>query len=188
MKLTINGFPKSGNHALMKACELLGHPAQVEHIPFAQGLPEGTTHHIFIKRDPRNVVISALRHIGNHVTPGTILSSFKKFEFQRGILHGEGSLVKLMGDYEGWLDDKKTLVVSYEELTNDATGMKMMAEYLGTPYMGGFENLEGLTMTWNKVHSDFRIVFTSELHEQWAKEGGTDLLMRWGYHNTDNED
>ncbi len=56
MKVIANGFPKCGNHALVKALELLGIPADVNHLSFAEGIPAGARH-ILIVRDPRNVVL-----------------------------------------------------------------------------------------------------------------------------------
>lgn len=177
MKLVTNGFPKSGNHALVKACELLGQPAQVNHIPVSEGLPKGTTHHLFIKRDPRNVVVSALRFSGNTVTPGMFLSQFRKF-----LLADGRSLVDSMAQYEGWLTHPQTLVIRFEDLIASDKAMHDIANYLDVPYINGaFEELPGLTRTWTGKLSDYRMIWTPEVKEQWDAEEGQELLIRWGY-------
>lgn len=177
MKLFTNGFPKCGNHALQKACELLGQPAEVNHIPFSEGLPEGTTHSIFIKRDPRDVIISAIRFSGQEVTSGMFLTWFRQFK-----LEGELSLVDAMARYEGWLTEPNTLVVSLERLRTTDETMREMANYLGIPYIdGAFEHLPGLTRTCNETPSDHRPFWTPEVISVWEAEGGNELLTRWGY-------
>lgn len=173
MNLLCNGFPKSGNHALVKACELLGQPATVNHIVY-QPLPN-EARHVFIRRDPRNVLVSQLRHMRDQVTPGKFLSRFRS-------LSGSLSLSDEMAHFEGWLHDAQTHVVRYEYLTSDERAMRGIAEFLGVPYIdGAFAELPGHTATWNEVRSDYREVWTPEVQEIWAAEGGNELLARWGY-------
>ena len=168
-----NGFPKSGNHALAKALELLGIPPQVNHRTFAEGLPEGTTKHVFIIRDPRNVVMSAIRFQGKKPTPGTFLAKFRKFE--------NGSLIEEMAKYEEWLYSN-TFVTPFEELIADDAEMRAIARYLDIPYIdGAFEELPGLTVTWSGKLSDYRDIWTPEVESAWNSEGGPELLARWGY-------
>lgn len=166
--VTTNGFPKSGNHALVKALQLLGQPCQVNHIKFGENV-EGP--HIFIKRDPRNVICSWLRFNGQPVTPGMFLSAFRKFQ--------ERSLVEEMAEYEGWLDG---FVVRYEDLIADDSEMRRIAEHLDVPYIAGaFEALPGMTRTWFADHSDYSTVWTEDVNAVWDAEGGNELLARWGY-------
>lgn len=165
-----NGFPKSGNHALVKAIQLLGQPCGVNHIPF--GEVEGK--HIFIKRDPRNVICSWLRFNGQPVTPGTFITAFRRFQF--------ASLVEEMAEYEGWLTDENTLVVSYEDLIADDFCLREVAGFMGVPYLdGAFDHLPGMTRTWYPEHSDYRTLWTPEVDAVWVAEGGQELLARWGY-------
>ena len=169
--LTTNGFPKSGCHALEKACQLLGQPCQVEHIPYGGVVGDK---HIFIKRDPRNVVCSWLRFSGQAVTPGMFITAFRQFQNM--------SLVTDMAEYEGWLIDPNTLVVRYEDLIASATTMQSIALYLGVPYIvGAFEDLPGLTVTWFSNHSDYTTIWTADVNAVWQAEGGPELLARWGY-------
>lgn len=166
-----NGFPKSGNHALVKAVQLLGLPCQVNHIPFGADLDSS---HTFIKRDPRNIVCSWLRFYGKPVTPGMFIAAFRDF--------GGKPLVEAMAEYEGWLSDCLTHVVKYEELIASDAVMREIAVNLGFPYIdGAFEALPGMTRTWFAEHSDYRTIWTPEVEAVWAAEGGPELLARWGY-------
>lgn len=168
--VTTSGFAKSGNHALVKAVQLLGQPCSVEHIPYSG--PVGP--HIFIKRDPRNVVCSWLRFNGHPVTPGMFITAFRLFQTR--------SLVEELAAYGGWLSDPQTLVVSYEALIASDAEMRRIAAYLDTPWIdGAFDELEGLTATWFAQHSDYRTIWTPEVDAVWAAEGGPALLARWGY-------
>jgi hypothetical protein len=169
--ITTNGFPKSGNHALVKAVQLLGQPCEVNHVPFGSPVVEK---HVFIKRDPRNVVCSWLRFIGRPVTDGMFLTSFRNFQGR--------ALVSEMADYEGWFGDENTHVVRYEDLISDEACIRGIAEFLTVPYLkSAFSNLPGLTRTWNAAHSDYRAIWTPEVAAVWEAEGGDDLLKRWGY-------
>lgn len=168
--VTTNGFPKSGNHALVKAVQLLGQPSQVNHIAFSEA-SEGP--YIFIKRDPRNVVCSWLRFNGQPVTPGMFIAAFRKFQ--------ERSLVEEMADYDGWLTAENTLVISYEDLIASDNKIRAIAAWLNTPYIeGAFDALPGLTRTWFPDHSDYRAIWTPEVDAVWRSEGGTELLSKWG--------
>lgn len=169
--VTTNGFPKSGNHALVKALQLIGTPCQVNHIPFGESA-DGP--HIFIKRDPRNVVCSWLRFTGKPVTPGMFITAFRLFQ--------DRSLIEELADYEGWLTAKNTLVVCYEKLVESDAELRAVAAHLSVPYVeGAFENLPGMTRTWYSEHSDYRAIWTPEVEAVWSSEGGTALLARWGY-------
>lgn len=165
-----NGFPKCGNHALVKAVQLLGQPCSVEHTPFTAPIGQ----HILIKRDPRNVVCSWLRFNRQPVTSGMFLTSFRLFQ--------GGTLVDEMAEYEGWLADPETLVVKYEDLIASDAEMRRIAAYLGVPYLdGAFEELPGMTRTWYADHSDYSLVWTPEVEAVWVAEGGPELMARWGY-------
>lgn len=164
------GFAKSGNHALVKAVQLLGHPCSVDHIEYAGPIGQ----HVFIKRDPRNVVCSWLRFNGQPVTPGMFITALRLFQ--------HASLIEELAAYEGWLSDPQTLVVSYEALTASDAEMRRIAAYLDTPWIdGAFDELEGLTATWFAQHSDYRTIWTPEVDAVWVAEGGPALLARWGY-------
>lgn len=172
MKITTSGFPKHGNHALVKAMQLLGQPCQVEHIPYGQAIPG---RHIFIRRDPRNALISWLRMHGQPETPGMFISAFRRFQ--------ERTLVDEMAEYEGWLSDPATLVTTYEALVSTKMEMQRLCHLLDIPYLdGAFENLPGMTRTWEaQGYADFTTLWTDEVDAVWKAEGGSELLDRWGY-------
>ncbi len=167
-----NGFPKTGNHALVKACELLGIPTEgVQHIPYAEKEP-GKRYTVIV-RDPRNVVISMIRFRGKQVTPGTFLSCFRKFE--------DAPLIAEMDKFAGWLTDPAVHVVRYEDLIRDDRTMRDLAKWVGVRYIpGAWEGLPGLTMTWNAEHSDYRAIWT-QVQDSWERAGGGELLRTWGY-------
>jgi hypothetical protein len=148
----------------MKAVELLGHPAGVNHeIAVRDG--------IFIKRDPRNVIVSWLRFNRDVVSPGKFLARFRRFT--------DRPLVAEMADYEGWL---LGFVVRYEDLIASDAEMRRIAAHIGAPYVeGAWEQLENHTATWNAEKSDYRTVWTPDVAEAWYDEGGGELLTRWGY-------
>ncbi len=175
-----NGFPKAGNHALVKACELLGVPASVIHLPYwrkeehfeQEGLVDPKT--IFIKRDPRNIVVSWIRFLRNPVTVGMFLTKFRKFR--------EASLIDEMANFEPWLTHPNSLVIRYEDLIASEDVIRQIAAFVGVPYLeGAFPELPGATRTWNDVPSDYRTVWTPEVERIWNEEGGGELLSRWGY-------
>lgn len=173
MVLCTHGFPKSGTHALVKACQLLGVPCDVEHRPFVDGLPPGTTHDVFIYRDPRNILVSKLREEGQPLTPGMIIQKFRRFQ--------TASLRAELQAYHPWLKSAGWRV-RFEDLVASATAMEGLALYLGVPYIAGaFAELPGLTRTYNTVTSDYRTVWTPEVEHAWTHEGGPELLAAWGY-------
>lgn len=166
-----NGFPKSGNHALAKALELLGLPAEVNHESFPSDRPNGSPH-VFIKRDPRNVIVSWLRFQHEPVSPGKFIARFRRFQ--------DRSLVEEMADFEPWLG--AAFVVAYEDLIASPAEMQAIAEHVGVPYIdGAWEELPNHTRTWNPIRSDYRDVWTPEAQAVWSAEGGNELLERWGY-------
>lgn len=180
--LVCNGFPKAGNHALWKAVELLGVPGGVNHVPYVaehatqRGVlaMRSRLRHVFIIRDPRDVIVSWLRFNRDAVTPGKIIAAFRRFRV--------GPLVDELEDYAGWLRDPWTHVIRYEALIRDDGTMRELADYLGVPYIAGaWEQLPNHTKTWNAVHSDHREHWTPEVAAVWAAEGGPELLARFGY-------
>lgn len=171
--MTANGFPKAGNHALIKALELLGLPVSVNHIPYPATVDEP---HLFIVRDPRNVLLSAMRFTHKPITEGTIIAAFRRFPMDRD----ERSLVASMADYEPWLT--RADVIRYEALVADDREHRRIASIVGVPYLdGAWEHLPGHTMTWHAEHSDWQAVWTDNIARVWRDEGGDELLGRWGY-------
>lgn len=185
--IVANGFPKCGNHALVKALQLIGVPARVHHVlEFLdeEGFP-ARVRCVFIKRDPRNVLVSWLRHNGYQVTPGMLMSHIRMFE-QRADSNSDnpmaGPMAEVMRPFERWFTDDRALVVRYEDLIASDAELRRIAEWLRIEYVeGAFEMLPGMTATWSSKHSDWREVWTPQVQRVWEAEGGPDLLKRWGY-------
>lgn len=170
--VTTIGFPKAGNHALVKACLLLGMPCDICHDEYREGIAGPV---VYTKRDPRNIVCSWLRFNNKPVTPGMFLSSFRKFQTR--------SLVEEMAAHEGWLTSG-ALIVRYEDLVASDAVMREIAQYVGVPYLeGAWEALPGMTRSWREPHANFHEIWTPEVDAAWNAEGGPELLARWGYSN-----
>lgn len=178
------GFPKCGNHALVKALQLIGIPvpggigAEVRHIPWVEEAAYRDAPRLIVTRDPRPAIVSWLRMKEQPVTPGTVITRLRQWSPD---VPGE-SLPEGLAHYEGWLTDPSTLVVRYEALIASDAEMRRIAAWLGVPYhAGAFDQLPGGTRTWNAVHSDHRPVWTPDVEDAWQALGGADVLKRWGY-------
>lgn len=173
MEVTANGFPKAGNHALVKGLQLLGVNCSVQHIPFADGVPEDRPH-VFIRRDPRNIVCSWLTHMGKPVTQGMFIAHLHKFEV--------APFAEELTAFAGWLDDARTIHVRYEDLVYNAQGLKDLAGKLGVPYLDdAYPNLPGMTVSWQKKHANWAEIWGPPVEHAWNSIGGPRLLERWGY-------
>jgi len=178
-----NGFYKAGNHALVRAVELLGIPTNIEHLPFTSPALE-TPVSLFVKRDPRDILCSTLRFDkGGDVNPGTFLSLFRAYYMVAQSLEMAGmSLVENMAPFEGWLTDPHTHVIEHEDLINSEATHRQIAEWCHTPYFeGAHAKLPGWTMSWRKGKADYKEVWTPDVQAVWEAEGGNELLKRWGY-------
>jgi hypothetical protein len=171
-RVVTNGYPKMGNHALVKALQLLGEPCDVNHIPYGETLPDGK--HVFIKRDPRNALISWMRFVGKPVTEGMFVSTMRWL--------GRSNYRDDLAKYEGWLTDPATLVVCFEDLIASPAEMQRLASHLDIPYLdGAWEALPGLTRTWTGKLSDFREIWTPYVEGCWNAGDGAGILQWWGY-------
>jgi len=171
--ILINGFPKSGNHALQKACALLGVPVPLGHTPYAE---KKDGKYILIIRDPRDILISMVTFRGKPLTLENLKTEYDRWE------GNEGTLAEKLAEYEGWLDDPDTVYLKYEELIANDETMRELADFLGVPYPEGtFEKLEGL----EKDPDGF--TFYSFPHSDHTKAEGIDgivskqLLATWHY-------
>jgi hypothetical protein len=169
------GFYKSGNHALVKALQLLGCPCKVDHQPFSESWALWPGARVFIARDPRNVLVSWVRHQGQPVTTGMLIAYARDFEAGQ-------TIAQAMQPYEGWLADAGTLLVRYEALVASDAEMRRIASHVGVDYIDdSWRWLPGMTRTWNKERSDYRAVWTPQVDRAWQQVGGQELLQRWGY-------
>lgn len=164
----LNGPPKMGNHALWKACELLGIASGgVNHVPF--GEPIAGSAHLFVKRDPRNALVSWVRFNGMPVTQGTLITAMAEYLPQ-------------LQPFEPWLADPAAFVVRFERLIADNTQMREIAAHCGVPYLDdAWPNLPNHTRTWTGRLSNWAEHWTLAVSDAWADHGGPELQMRWGY-------
>jgi len=169
--MIINGFPKSGQNALRRACELLGVELPINHIPYAQN-PGGPC--IYIKRDPRNVILSMIHFRQLPVTVANFKAMVAKFNTD--------TIANEFASYYGWLTDANTTVITYEDLIANDTCMKSLATTLGVTYpTNAFASLEGPTFTFNQVHSDYTTIMTPAVITWWQSVNGPVLVTAWGY-------
>lgn len=177
----VNGFPKSGTHALLKAAQgLTKNDVMHGHWPDGE-LPKSDVH-LLIVRDPRAIIISMLRMLGGKIDESTFLDMFRKFRTE--------SLRKELAGYEPHLTSA-TCVVRYESLcdrtsvANRRADVVKIAKALENDDVFAIDEvaltLPGLTKTYNRIPSDFASVWTDRVQHAWTHEGGMDLLARWGY-------
>ena len=172
-----HGFMKSGNHAIIKALKLLGFWTAPVHIPFGQAIPTGYTHNIFIKRDPRNILISVMKSLGDPMTPEALIARVADVNYSDGSIK---NFFQLLDKWTGWLTDPNTFVVKYEDLIANDIEMRRIATYLGVPYIeGSFERLPGDTATWSAEQSDYTTLWTPEIQALWGSVVGTKILTNW---------
>ncbi len=165
----INGLPKCGNHALQKACSLLGVDLPINHLPYQAG-----QRCLFITRHPRNMAISMIQETRRcPVTPVGLL-------YGLDLCYPGDSLQRLSDDFAGWMTD--ATIIQYEELTASDAGMRKVAGWLGVPYIeGAFEQLPGGTFTWSGNPSDWRKIWTDRAQTKWEAMGGPEMEVRYGY-------
>lgn len=177
----VNCFPKCGLHATWKALYLLGVNAQTGHYGYHDALPPGVQKQIFVKRDPRNALCSAVRFDeiqhsrGLPLTPGTVISKMRDYWGK--------TFVEQISKCDGWfLPSPDVLVIRYEDLVADDSTMRKIADFVGAKWIeDAFENLPGHTRTWNEVRSDYLAVWNEDVEKVWKEQGGPELLERWGY-------
>jgi hypothetical protein len=163
------GPPKAGNHLLVKVVGLMGAVGHVEHVEYAK-VRVRRSRTIFIKRDPRNIVLSWQRAVSKSDTYAGAMWAYE----------GKG-IVKALADYEGWLQDADTLVVRFEDMYVPSQ-LQEIADYVDAPLPDDIlDSLPGGTFTWSGELSDYRAVWSDEVQAAWNSIGGEELRRRWGY-------
>ena len=163
----INGAPKMGNHALWKACCLLGITTTgVQHIAHGAQI---VGPHIVIKRDPRNALVSWLRFHGLPVTQGMLITHMAPY-------------LAVIAPFVGWLADPGALVVQFERLIESDEQMREIAAHCGVDYLeDAWPNLPNHTKTWTGSLSDYTQHWTPAVESAWNDCGGAEVLAAWGY-------
>ena len=170
--VSTNGAPKCGNHALVKACQLLGLQCQVQHLPHpAYVVSPG----IVIKRHPRDVLVSMARWLGRGTDDAALLATLADF-------HEGQALVPTLSAYTAWLSEPAVHVVAFEDLVASPAALRAIAAHCGVPCRpGAWVRLPGLTLTWTGALSRHADLWTPALDAAWALAGGRQLQEDWGY-------
>lgn len=170
MNVIVNGFWKHGTHAGVKACELLGVPAETSHWQWGDKMPKHT-HHVFMKRDPRDGFVSWVRATRTKTEPrqGHIIATMRE---QIPQLH----------KYRRWLKEDGVFVCELKELRANDVQIKRLAEYLRVPYLeDAFAGIESPSPTWNLTQTNYLDFWTSPIEAVWQELGGPQILVEWGY-------
>jgi hypothetical protein len=173
--INLNGAPKSGTHALIKAVELLGLPcdgvsAQILRSPYAVA-PKGAGA-VFIYRHPRNALISRVRmERAQQVTPGLLITTMSGFcaEYMQ---------------YVDYLSDSETLCVRLENLIAQETTHQAIAAHIGRMYIANAHAaLPGMTFSYNAAPSEWTtdLNWTQQVTDEWVANGGAACEAAFGY-------
>lgn len=175
--ILIVGIPKSGTHALQKAVRELGCEAS-EHSHTANYRLAEDNKVGYIIRNPRNVLVSALRYRNHQVrgsektiTEEKLIGQF--FDFFN---------TSIFGAYVGharWMDSKAH-IVKYEELM-DRSAVPALAKFLGVPDKP--IEIEGGTYTWTGTPSDWTQYWSEGIDRVWREEGMVVIERELGYSN-----
>lgn len=177
MDCLVVGIPKSGTNALVKVVRELGaNPS--EHMHTANYHLADTNKVAYIYRNPRNVLISALRYRNNQrrgwddtITEAKLVDCF--FDFFNA------SLPWVYRGYRKWMDSQAH-VVRFEDMVS-GKAIPALAEFLGVPYRE-FQ-IEGGTYTWTGRLSDWREHWTDGMDKVWHEEGMGEVERGLWYEN-----
>ena len=178
--ILVIGIPKSGTNACVKACRLLGlNPS--EHMHTSNYHLSEDNRVAYVYRNPRNVLISALRY-RNHqrrnwedtITEEKLIEVFFDF-FNAG----------LPAVYQSYLPWLSTTACSFkfEDMIADKKVMCKIADYMDVPHPScdTFAKLWGDTPTFTGELSDWSQYWTSGLDKIWVEEGMNAIEMEFGY-------
>jgi len=177
------GIPKSGNNVLEKACYLLGlKPTHHKHTTDWHLAEKNKV--VYIYRNPRNVLLSAVRYQNEQVRDSTKDISPDKL---RDMFYDffNCSLPYVFRAYEGWMTSN-ALIIRFEDLISDKDCMDKIADYCGVekPSYETFKGLYGAkTPTWSGKLSDWQEVWCPEIDKIWKDEGMLEIEQSLGYFN-----
>ncbi len=168
--ININGSPKTGTHLLLRAVVLFegeGLTAKHEHLDSTNTI---TGAHLHIKRNPRNALISYIRHLGD----GDLSTD--------GIIRAMPALVEEMKLYLPWTTNPDVLNVSFESLLTDPAELERIATYLSMPCIDDhFLKLWGNTPTFSGKLSNWRDYWNDDVAAAWIAADGAILEQLLGY-------
>lgn len=184
MSILINGIPKHGTHALLKAVELLGVPVKYGNHPGAElvhMINEGEpveSKHIFIVRHPKNAFISWMRHYNLPLTSGMLQSRLQNMQ------EPEGNYLDFCQKFLDWMVCPDTLVIKFEDLISDQATITKITKYLDVPDQPDvIQNLPGHTLTWTGQLSNHETLdaWDDGVETVWKNIGGEYLMETLGY-------
>ena len=172
--INLNGTPKSGTFALIKAVELLAVPVMrgdAAKMWRASNAPTGPGA-VFIYRHPKNALISIVRQERNQVvTQGFLVS-------------------RMPGWHSAWLEfahyltDPDTLAIRLGDLLVNESVHQAIAAHIGVPYIAGAHaELPGGTFSYNAVPSIWstNVNWTPLVQQAWVDNQGPAIEAAFGY-------
>ena len=186
MSIVVNGIPKHGTHALLKAVELLGVPvswrgspgAILDHVGIDRKDEVADWKHLFILRNPKDAFISWMRWKNLPLTSGFIQSRLQNLQ------DPEGNYLEFCLPYLDWVMEDSVHVVRYEDLISEQDTIDAIADYLEVPRRNDvLQNLPGHTRTWNPEHSNHKTLsaWDNGVEQVWRGIGGEYLMETLKY-------
>lgn len=173
-------LPKAGNNVTEKACKLLGlSPAHHKHT--ANYHLAETNKVIYTYRNPRNVLVSAVKYLNSQVrgmdsniTEDKLIDQF--FDFFN---------CSLPYTYRAFAPWHKTsaCIIKFEDLITKKEEMNKIADYMGVKHCSDaiFAQLYGSSPTWSGKLSEWELVWTEKLDHYWKEEGMVEIEQGLGY-------
>lgn len=180
--LLIVGIPKSGNNVAERACRLLGlNPSNHRHT--ANYHLAKSSKVVYVYRNPRNVLISALRY-RNHQRRGDedVITQDKLIDVFYDFFNSSLSSVYMA--YMPWMHSS-ACVVRFEDLIASKTEMDRIADYMLVKHSTDdtFKRLYGESPTWTGKLSEWQNHWGSAIDHIWNMEGMTKIEKQLGYDN-----
>lgn len=180
--LLVVGIPKSGNNLAERACRILGlYPSGHRHTSNYH-LAE-TNKVVYVYRNPRNVLVSALRY-RNHqrrgeedtITQAKLIDVFYDFF--------NNNLSSVYQSYSPWMGSS-ACIVKFEDLLKSKDEMNKIAKYMNVQPCNDdrFRLLYGESPTWSGKLSDWKSVWGDEIDKVWKYEGMLEVEKELGYIN-----
>lgn len=180
--LLVIGIPKSGNNVTERACKLLG-LSPAGHTHTANYHLADTNKVVYVYRNPRNVLISALKY-RNHqrrgaedtITQDKLIDVFYDFF--------NNSLPSVYTGYMPWMSSK-ACIVRFEDLLSSKNEMDRIADYMGVQRTSddAFKRLYGESPTWSGKLSEWKDHWGDSIDNIWNMEGMPEIEKSLGYEN-----
>lgn len=177
------GIPKSGTNMTEKVCKMLGaNPSP--HMHTANYLLADKHKVAYVYRNPRNILISALKY-QNHQMRGWEETINEEKLIAQFFDYYNSSMPAVYNAYAKWLLTS-AYCFKYEDMLTDIEVAQGLARYLGKkePKQEFLEKIPGGTPTWTGKTSDWRDHWTDGLDKIWVGEGMLEIEKSLGYDNS----